>query len=214
MRHHYAIGILLAALTFFGSAQLSAQNSAPRDWQKFLIPEGETVYDVVNHVTWLADANLAANKDFRFGLPLCDSSSTEPTEPCVNASGSMNYESATAWVAAMNNAHYLGHSNWQLPTTPMRILAVQNLGRWATASGSAAMGTRWASSTTQRWASRLPIPLFPSQPTWWGHSGTSNLASIGPLPPVMARPGALRSFHSPVGLRVALPGVISSMCCR
>ena len=120
MRHHYAIGILLAALTFFGSAQLSAQNSAPRDWQKFLIPEGETVYDVVNHVTWLADANLAANKDFRFGLPLCDSSSTEPTEPCVNASGSMNYESATAWVAAMNNAHYLGHSNWQLPTTPMR----------------------------------------------------------------------------------------------
>ena len=39
-------------------------------------------------------------------------------DPCVNASGIMDYPSATAWVLAMNNANYLGHSNWQLPTTP------------------------------------------------------------------------------------------------
>jgi hypothetical protein len=105
---------LCAGVACVGSARLSAQNSVPGDWRIYLIPNGETVYDVVNHVTWLADANLA--KAFRFGFPLCDSSSEVP---CVNASGSMNYGSATAWVAAMNAANCLGHSNWQLPTTPM-----------------------------------------------------------------------------------------------
>jgi hypothetical protein len=42
-----------------GSAQLSAQNSAPGDWQQFLSSDGVTVYDSVNNVVWLADANLA-----------------------------------------------------------------------------------------------------------------------------------------------------------
>jgi hypothetical protein len=114
MKRHGAIGILLVTLTFFGSAQLSAQDAISDQWRLVLIPNGETVYDVVNQVTWLADANLA--RDFRFGLPICVTSSEVP---CVNASGSMNYGSATAWVAAMNAANYLGHSNWQLPTTPM-----------------------------------------------------------------------------------------------
>jgi len=126
MKLHYVIGILFAGLTVAGSAQPSAQNAAPGPGQLFLIPEGRTVYDVVNHVTWLADANLPAKtlpdgRNFRFGLPLCDGSSTGPAElpePCVNLSGSMNYASAVAWVAGMNAAHYLGHSDWQLPTTP------------------------------------------------------------------------------------------------
>ena len=80
-----------------------------------LIPsaDGLTVYDTVNNVTWLADFNLPA--DNRFTLPLCAPSNTAP---CVNASGSMNYASAAAWVAALNAANYLGHTNWQLPTTP------------------------------------------------------------------------------------------------
>src|SRR5580704_15390547 len=111
MKRHSVIGFFLAALTFVGSAQLSAQNPL---WPLVLIPNGETVYDVVNHVTWLADADLPANQ--RFGIPVCDASGAEP---CVNRSGSMNYASATAWVAAMNAANYLGHSNWQLPTTPL-----------------------------------------------------------------------------------------------
>jgi hypothetical protein len=106
--------LLCAGLGCFGSARLSAQDSAPGYWQIYLIRNGWTVYDVVNQVTWLADANLA--RAFRFGLPLCETSSEVP---CVNTSGSMNYGSATAWVAAMNAANYLGHSNWQLPTTPM-----------------------------------------------------------------------------------------------
>ncbi len=35
---------------------------------------GMAVADTVNHVHWLADANLAATQ--RFGLPLCDASNT------------------------------------------------------------------------------------------------------------------------------------------
>jgi hypothetical protein len=78
-----------------------------------LSPDGTTVYDTVNNVGWLAEANLAATN--RFGLPLCMGPSIQT---CVNASGSMRYDAAVAWVQAMNAANYLGHSNWQLPTTP------------------------------------------------------------------------------------------------
>ena len=72
-----------------------------------------TVYDSANNVNWLADADLPASN--RFGLPLCSGAGTQA---CVNASGSMRYDAAVAWVAAMNAANYLGHANWQLPTTP------------------------------------------------------------------------------------------------
>ena len=129
MRNTLAIGILLAALTCVGSAQLSAQNSAPGDWQKILIPYGETVYDSVNNVAWLADFNLAAQivpdempapNNFRFGLPWCDVPNPLPADPCVNKSGTMTYTSAVKWVEGMNKEDYLGHSDWQLPTTPKR----------------------------------------------------------------------------------------------
>lgn len=81
-----------------------------------LMPSGDgtTVYDTANNITWLADANLAST--VRFGLALCGAGAGQP---CLNTSGSMNYQSAVAWVAAMNAANYLGHSNWQLPTTPL-----------------------------------------------------------------------------------------------
>ncbi len=79
-----------------------------------LSPDGTTVYDTVNNVSWLADANTPSSN--RFGLPVC----TDSTSPkaCVNQDGSMSYQAAAAWVAAMNAANYLGHTNWQLPTTP------------------------------------------------------------------------------------------------
>jgi uncharacterized protein (TIGR03437 family) len=79
-----------------------------------LSPDGITVYDTVNNISWLADANLPATN--RFGLPVC---AAFGTEACVNASGSMSYQAAAAWVQAMNAANYLGHTNWQLPTTPL-----------------------------------------------------------------------------------------------
>ena len=81
-----------------------------------LSADGLTVYDSANGITWLADANLPATN--RFGLPACNGSNSG-TQTCINASGSMNYQAAVAWVNAMNAANYLGHSNWQLPTTPL-----------------------------------------------------------------------------------------------
>jgi hypothetical protein len=121
----FAIGTLVAALTFAGSARLSAQDAVPGDWRVYLFQDGQEVYDVVNRVTWLADANLPAKtlpdfENFRFGLPLCPNPTIEPTEPCVNLSGSMNYTSAVAWVQGMNAANYLGHSDWQMPTAPLK----------------------------------------------------------------------------------------------
>ncbi len=86
-------------------------------------PDGATVYDTVNNVSWLADTDFAATN--RFGLPLCGNSTPQP---CVNANGSMSYTSATAWISAMNAANYLGHNNWQLPTTPLTDAGCQFVG--------------------------------------------------------------------------------------
>jgi len=97
-----------AALVAFALSPLQAAATLA------LSPDGITVYDTVNNVSWLADANLAATE--RFGLPVCTHSTAQP---CINPSGSMSYQSAVAWVQAMNAANYLGHSDWQLPTTPM-----------------------------------------------------------------------------------------------
>jgi hypothetical protein len=117
MVHTFAIGTLVAALAFAGSGRLSAQENGPGNQTVLLIPDGDTVYDVVNHVTWLADANLPATE--RFDVPLCDPLVAQPPgESCVDASGAMTYTSALAWVKAMNAADYLGHHQWQIPTTP------------------------------------------------------------------------------------------------
>jgi len=62
-----------------------------------------TIYDSTLHVTWLADADLAATK--KFGLP-------------INHDGSMDYSTARAWVRRLNRHDYLGHSDWTLPITP------------------------------------------------------------------------------------------------
>jgi hypothetical protein len=70
-------------------------------------PGGQTVYDPVAQVTWLADANLAAKQTFG----VAD----------VNPDGSMDHATAVQWIAAMNQADqgrgYLGQTNWQLPET-------------------------------------------------------------------------------------------------
>jgi hypothetical protein len=81
-----------------------------------LIPttDGTMVYDSANGVTWLANANLAATN--RFGLAACKGPGPQP---CVYPSGLMQFQGATAWITAMNAANYLGHNNWQLPTTPI-----------------------------------------------------------------------------------------------
>jgi hypothetical protein len=70
-------------------------------------PGGQTVYDPIAQITWLADANLAAKQTFG----VAD----------INPDGSMEHAAAVEWVAAMNKADggrgYLGQTNWQLPET-------------------------------------------------------------------------------------------------
>ena len=69
---------------------------------------GQTVHDDIEHVTWLANGNLAATETFGVAA--------------INKDGSMDYATALKWIAAMNKydhrAGYLGHTNWTLPTTP------------------------------------------------------------------------------------------------
>ena len=103
--------------TAIGAAVLAACGLPPLQSAALtLSPDGLTVYDSANNVSWLADVNLPATN--RFGLPLCHGASID-AKTCVNASGSMSFQAASAWVAAMNAANYLGHTNWQLPTTPL-----------------------------------------------------------------------------------------------
>ena len=70
-------------------------------------PGGQTVYDPIVNITWLADANLAAEQTFG----VAD----------INPDGSMEHATAVQWVAAMNKADqgrgYLAQTNWQLPET-------------------------------------------------------------------------------------------------
>lgn len=99
-------------------------------------PDGATVYDTAHHVTWLADADLPASNTF--GLPRCDGSGAEP---CVNQSGSMTYASAVAWVDAMNAAHYLGHANWRLPTTPATDPTCPKTGQHGNSFGFGCLGS-------------------------------------------------------------------------
>ena len=78
-------------------------------------PGGQTVYDPVTNVTWLANANLAATNTF--GLPTC----TDATTPaiCVAPDGAMTFASTSQFIGNMNTFNgtgYLGQTNWQLPT--------------------------------------------------------------------------------------------------
>ena len=62
------------------------------------------IYDDVLDITWLQDANLAATNTFGVSG--------------INADGTMSWNTAQAWIAAMNAVNYLGFSDWRLPTTP------------------------------------------------------------------------------------------------
>jgi len=102
-----------------GAAQLTVVSPTPGGGTSgalafTIVPaSGFVVRDAGAGVSWLADADLPASN--RFGIPQC---SAAVSTGCINASGSMNYQAASAWVAAMNAAQYLGHSNWQLPAFP------------------------------------------------------------------------------------------------
>jgi hypothetical protein len=118
------------------SVPVAAPVSAP------LVPaaDGQTVYDPNLKVTWLADANLPGKQTFGVSN--------------INRNGSMDYETALQWVAAMNaldhGAGYLGHNNWQLPTTPVQDNSCARRGRHGESFGfncsGSALGSLYYSS--------------------------------------------------------------------
>ncbi len=102
-------------------------------------PSGETVHDDIFKVTWLTDANLAAKETFQV--------------PNINHSGSMDYQTAIAWVKAMNARNYRGHNNWTLPTSPKvdkgcNSRKDNNFGYNCTLSG---LGSLYANSLHYSW---------------------------------------------------------------
>lgn len=78
------------------------------------IQKGQILHDTALDVYWLADANLAATI-YPDGTP----KTTWNTfgVPNISPNGLMSYDTAIAWIQAMNEQDYLGHNNWRLPMT-------------------------------------------------------------------------------------------------
>jgi hypothetical protein len=103
----------IAALSALLSASLLSATNAYAGL--ILSPDGMTVTDTSTGATWLANMDLPASMPLT--VPLC-ASMISPD--CINTNGSMNYQTAELWIAALNadnSVGYLGRNNWQLPTT-------------------------------------------------------------------------------------------------
>lgn len=64
---------------------------------------GQVVNDTDLNIIWLANGNLAATVTFGVNGIATD--------------GTMSWQTAQLWIAAMNTANYLGYNDWRLPTT-------------------------------------------------------------------------------------------------
>jgi len=130
-----------------------------------LSSDGLAVYDTVNNITWLADANTPASN--RFGLPSCNGSGSH-AQTCLNATGSMNYQTAAAWVAAMNAANYLGHGNWQIPTTPINDKTCGRTGPTGNSFGfgctAGALASMYNALGVKSPNTAVPVPNIPAGP--------------------------------------------------
>jgi len=75
------------------------------------------VFDCNTHYTWPSNANLAAVEDFGITgtITIVDTHGTY-TVPLID-DGAMLFDTATQWVMAMNNRHYLDSSYWVIPAT-------------------------------------------------------------------------------------------------
>jgi hypothetical protein len=82
-----------------------AANAALVDRGNRLIYQYDPDLPALPGITWLANANLADTNAFGVSG--------------IDADGSMNWETANQWIAAMNTAEYLGINNWRLPATPV-----------------------------------------------------------------------------------------------
>lgn len=62
---------------------------------------GQAYYDDTLDITWMQDAALAVTNNFGVSG--------------IDAQGRMTWDTANSWIAAMNNANYLGVNTWRLP---------------------------------------------------------------------------------------------------
>jgi len=115
--------------------------------------DGQTVYDTILHVRWLANANLAATNHFGVAN--------------IAPDGAMDYATAQAWVAAMNAAHYLGYANWQLPATPTIDATCRATGPNGNSFGYGCSASAMASLYYQSFGDQYPntAVAIPSSPT-------------------------------------------------
>ena len=110
MKQKHLILALVSGLLVSGAAQAALESRLG----------GAAVYDTVLNVTWIANANLAATNTF--GLATGVDLGTIPGVNTYGGSyiytdGTMTWGGAQKWVAAMDAANYLGHSDWALPTS-------------------------------------------------------------------------------------------------
>ena len=123
---------LLIAALLLSSGAVSARSDdrttpcgmalAPSHNRLVAVERGTIVYDSEQGVCWLADANLAGDPDVRAKVPLA-SVNPDGSAPVINSDGTMDYETALNFVAALNHFDsdqgWLGHHDWQLPTTAL-----------------------------------------------------------------------------------------------
>jgi hypothetical protein len=113
---------------------------------------GQTVFDSRLNVTWLADANLASKQTFGVAG--------------INKTGSMDYATAIRWVTAMNafdnGAGYLGHNNWQLPTTAATDASCEKTGRHGESFGFNCSGGALGSLYYVSFGLRAPDSAVPA----------------------------------------------------
>jgi len=77
---------------------------------------GQVVYDATTNLSWIANANLMATNTF--GLTYGTNYGTDVfgNPSVINSDGTATWGGAMKWVATMDAAHYLGYSDWSLPT--------------------------------------------------------------------------------------------------
>jgi len=127
-----------------------------------------TVYDSNLGVCWLADGNLAGDSTVVAMMrPFMTPVNGDGSAPIINPDGTMSYETALNWVAALNLYNsgngWLNHYNWQLPATPQtdptcKSFNVVNFGVLCTES---ALGSLYNVGLAQTFPSSV-APFFPT----------------------------------------------------
>lgn len=125
-----------------------AAGSAPPAARTTLTPGdgGQSVYDPSLDVTWLASGNLAAKDDLGVRG--------------IKPSGQMTYKDALRWVERLNEKAHLGHTDWQLPSTPPEDAGCDGHNRYSFGyhCGKSAFGKLYSVSFGLR-APRPAVPL-------------------------------------------------------